>query len=225
MAEALNVPDKRVVKMNRVRLSFTDSLKTKSRPKGVEDGKEKYNCNIIIPRDHPKFAEYVKACVAAIEESCAQQWGKPEAWKAIQEDNPKRVGFKKGERFKNDDGEIYDGYEGNYAFGATGPKGGDERPKMLDRHKRPVDEKDITDVFYSGCYADVVISFFATDKGGRGVFVQVNGIRSHQEGDRLAGGGITVTADMFDDLEDDNAFDDDKPATGGAAASDDFDIG
>lgn len=216
--------DKRTVKLNRVRLSFTDGIKVKSRPKGVDDGKEKHSCNIIIPSDHPQAGALLKACVAAIEESGAQQWGKPDAWKSIQEDNPKRVCFKKGERFKNEDGEIYDGYEGNYAFSATGPKGGDERPKLLDRHKRDVAEADILDVFYSGSYADVIVSFFGTDKGGRGIFAQVNGIRSHQEGDRLAGGGITVTKDMFDDLPDDNAFDD-LPATSGTGGGDDFGIG
>src|SRR3569623_1507729 len=89
----------------------------------------------------------------------------------IAEENPTRVCFKRGERFKNKQtGVVYAGYEGNWAMSLSGPSAGQKRPKMLDRLKREVPEKDILAVNYGGCYADVYVSFFGTRKGSNGIF-------------------------------------------------------
>lgn len=202
--------DGRTVQLKRVRLSFTDTLK-EARPT-VEDGKPKHTCNIIIESDG-KFAADNKAnCVAAVKAACEEAFKKADIWKAIQEDDPKRLCYRKGERFKNRDGDVYAGYEGNMAISAAGPSAGARRPKLLDRHKRPVEVNDIPDVFYSGTYADVIVSFFGTEKGGRGVFCSVEAIRSHQEGERI-GGGFDVDVDDFDDLDDDG-FEDNTDSGG-----------
>ena len=74
-------------------------------------------------------------------------------------------------------------------------------------------EDDILDVMYGGVYADVILSFYGTDKGGRGVFCTIEAIRSHEEGERM-GGGVVVDADDFDDLEDSDSFDDDDDLMG-----------
>lgn len=208
MSQTKAPTDARTVQLKNVRLSFTDTLLTKRAT--VEDGKPKHSCNIIIEADTPEFAANKAKCVKALEAAGIREWGEqkgPKAWMSISEDEPKRVCFRKGERFKSmETGEPYQGYAGNLAVACTGPSGGDKRPKMYDRHKRPVAETDILDVCYSGSYADVILSFYGTEKGGRGIFCTIDGIRSRQEGERM-GGGITVTDDMFDDLEDsDDAF-------------------
>ena len=194
--------DGRTVQLKRVRLSFTDSLKDKKKTSDDPNAKPKHGLNVIIEMNGPN-GEANKAKVgAALRAAGEKQWKNPDAFKKIAEDNPKRVCFKKGEKFKNKEDKVYAGYEGNYAFSASGPSAGQKRPKLLDRHKREVEEKDILDVFYGGVYADVIVSFFGTDKGSRGIFASVEAIRSHQEGERM-GGGIYVDADDFDDLEDD----------------------
>jgi hypothetical protein len=66
----------------------------------------------------------------------------------------------------------------------------------------------------------VVISFYGTDEGGRGVFASIEAIRSRQEGERL-GGGPRASADDFDDLDDDDAFSGTPAAA--SAGGDDFD--
>lgn len=209
--------DGRSVQLKRVRLSFTQRLKTKGKT-SAEAEKETHGLNIILEASSPKFKENYDKCIAALKEAGKQAFKNENAYKDIAEDAPKRVCFRKGDRFKNREGKVYAGYEGNYAFGANGPSGGEKRPKLLDRHKRIVEEKDINDVFYGGCYADVVVSFYGTEKGSRGIFATIEAIRSHQEGERM-GGGIDVDADDFDDLEDDDSF-----VGGGSSKSDDDDL-
>lgn len=209
--------DGRTVQLKRVRLSFTRRLKTKGKT-SEESNKETHGLNVILDNSQPTFQANLDKCIAALKAAGEKAWKNPDAYKTIAEDAPKRVCFRKGERFKNGEGKVYAGYEGNYAFGANGPSGGEKRPKLLDRHKRPVAEEDINDVFYGGCYADVIVSFYGTDKGSRGIFATIEAIRSHQEGERM-GGGVEVDADDFDDLEDDDSF-----VGGGSSSKDDDDL-
>lgn len=201
--------DPRTVTLKRVRLSFTDGIKDKKVVKGVEGGSPKHNFNIINETDGPHFKENDAKIIAAMEAAGEKTWKKPNSYKEIFEDNPKRICYKNGSRFKNSDsGEVYAGYEGNKAMSCGTPGGGQRRPKLFDRRKRPTEEADILEVFYSGVYADVIVSFFGTDKGGKGIFATAEAIRSHEEGDAM-GGSVHVDADDFDDMEDGDAFGDD----------------
>lgn len=219
--------DGRTVQLKRVRLSFTDSLKDKKKTSDDPNAKPKHGLNVINEADSPYGEENDKKIMAAIRAAGEKQWKNPDAFKSIAEDSPKRVCFRKGEKFKNKEGKVYAGYEGNTAFSASGPSAGQKRPKLLDRRKREVGEDEILDVFYSGVYADVVVSFFGTDKGSRGIFASVEAIRSHEEGERM-GGGVYVDADDFDDLEEDDSFDN-GPSTSSeketkSSSDDDFDF-
>lgn len=208
--------DGRTVQLKRVRLSFTRRLKTKGKTSDQAD-KETHGLNIVLDHTQPTFQQNLDLCIAALKKAGELMWKNPNAYKDIAEDAPKRVCFRKGEKFKNSEGRVYAGYQGNYAFGANGPSGGEKRPKLLDRYKRKVEEADINDVFYGGCYADVIVSFYGTEKGSRGIFATIEAIRSHQEGERM-GGGVDVDADDFDDIEDEDSF------TGGSSSKDDDDL-
>lgn len=206
--------DPRTIRLKMVRLSFSDSLKDKKAT--VENGTPKHGSNLIIvqtadPADPLSakaatlFEDNKAKIVSAIEAAGLEAFGKKDAWQGIVEDSPKRLCYRKGERWKNTDGEVYKGYGGNWAISASGPKGGEHRPLLLDRHKREVEESDILTVMYGGSYCDVVISFFGTEKGGRGIFASIEAIRSRQEGERL-GSGPRATADDFDDLDEGDSF-------------------
>ena len=197
--------DGRTVQLKRVRLSFCDSLLHKKKTAKTEDAKEAHSVNVILEKDSPHYDANTKKIRKALDAASEEFWkGKPDKWRSIMEDDPKRVCYRKGDRFKNQTtGEIYDGYEGNWAIAGKGPMGGQKRPKLLDRRKREVETDDILDVFYAGTYADVIVSFYGTDKGGLGVFCSVEAIRSHEEGERMAG-GFDVDPDVFDDLDDDD---------------------
>ena len=210
--------DGRTVLLKNVRLSFTDSLKDKKKTSDDPNALPKHSFNIILEADKPEFEANKAACFAAMRAAGEKEWKNPEAFKSISEDNPKRVCFKKGERFKNAEGVVYAGYEGNWAMSLSGPSAGQKRPKLLDRQKRDVMEGEILDVFYGGCYADVYVSFFGTDKGSRGIFASGDLIRSRQTGDRMGGGFVydESKAAALDDL------DDDLPEPSGDAGDSDF---
>lgn len=203
-----NANDGRIAKLKNVRAYYTDSIH-EAKPT-VEGGEPKYTCTLVLEKDSAEFESNRKAIIAALNAAAEKQWKKPDAWKTIMEDDPKRLAFRKGERFKNKEGQVYRGFEGNMAVAVAGPSGGKRRPVILDRRKKKVtDPSDIPDVLYGGTYCDCIVSFYGTDKGGRGLFASVEVIRSREEGDRV-GGGYQFRdddADFFDELEDDDSFD------------------
>lgn len=211
--------DPRTVVLKRVRGSFMDGLVEKQKTSDEPGAKEKFNWNFINEASSPTFAANNAKILEAIRAAGEKQWKNPDAWRDIQEEAPKRVTFRKGERFKNREGQVYAGYEGNTAFSVTGPNGGQKRPRLLDRHKRPVEEKDIADVFYGGSYVDAIVSFYGTDKGSRGIFATCELIRSHQEGEPMAGGYRFDESDL-DELDD---FEGDGMGAPSAAPASDLD--
>jgi hypothetical protein len=210
--------DPRSVKLTWVRYSFTDSLKDKKAT--VEGGVPKHTSNLILvkePTPGDKLSERAAAQFeanrelirGALEAAGVEFNGKKDLYLRIMEDDPKRCAYRPGSKFKNKDGDIYKGYEGNFAISASGPGGNKNprRPKLFDRRKRPVEEKDILDVCYGGTYGDAIVSFYGTDTGGLGIFCTIEALRSYEEGERM-GGGVYVDADDFDDMDDaDDAFD------------------
>lgn len=212
--------DGRTVQLKKVRLSFS-SLDEKRAT--VENGEPKHSFNVILEANSPYYEENRKKVVAALKAAGLLAFKDEDRYKTVAEDSPKRVCYRKGERFKNSEGKVYAGYEGNHAVACGCPSKGQKLPgKMLDRHKRPVEKEDIADVFYNGSLVDVYLSFYGTDKGGAGFFNTCDAIRSWQEGDRL-GGGVYIDADDFDDAEDEEDAFDSAPAKK-SSTSDDLDL-
>jgi hypothetical protein len=233
--------DPRTVKLRYVRLSFPESLKDKKSTMKDGSGVPKHNCNFILETEaRPGDPLSAKAAAmfdtnkelvrGAMEAAGVEFNGKAELYKRIMEDDPKRVCYRAGSRFKNEDGDIYKGYEGNFAISGSGPGGNKNprRPKLYDRRKRPLksnqgikpeqikdgfffEEDQIPEIFYGGTYGDVILSFYGTDQGGLGIFCSIEAVRSLQEGDRV-GGGTYVDGDDFDDEDDDGEDDFDGPA-------------
>jgi hypothetical protein len=228
--------DARTVTLKRVRLSFTDAL-VEARAKSEDNpDKKTHHLNIINEASSPTFAENNAKIMAAIRAACDKQWKDPERFKQIAEDAPKRICFRDGSKWKNKEGKVYAGYEGNKGLSTSGPDGGKKRPKLLDRLKhlcvlagqvvpanwkgqvRHITLGDIGEVFYGGSYADVIVSFYGTEKGSPGVFSTCELIRSYQEGEAMAGGYHLDESDV-DDLDD---FDDDGMDGPGAAGGGDL---
>lgn len=206
----------RVISLNDVRLSFTDSLGEAKAT--VKNGVPKHGCNILLEGDYPT-TEANKAKVKAALEACGEEhWQKPDKYKSIAAKDPKRLQYRKGESFTNGDDEVYRGYEGAMVIPAYGPGGtkNPKRPAIMDRRKNWIWNPDkgaeasnskINDIVYSGVRADVKVEFYpvsGADVGGDGIFATIHLIRSRQVGDRMAGGYRVddSDADDFDDLDD-----------------------
>ena len=180
-----------------VRLSFP-TLKNKRAT--VKDGKEKFSANFIIDPSTPQGKRNIELCKKAILEAEMETFRKTGVVKTIED--PKRIAFRPGAKFRNQEGEVYEGYAGMVAVSCNN----DSRPQLWDRYKGEVDYEDIEDVFQGGFHCDAAIRFFCVngaDKGGRGLFCAVNGIRSHQRGEVFSTGG-RISVDEFDDLDDDD---------------------
>lgn len=208
----------RTVTLTGVRISFGDSLDVASLPKGNTDpnAKPKHGVNLIMERGSADFDSNNAALEEAMSNACEHFKKKRDWWKSLKEDNPDKLFLKEGRRFKNSDGEIYQGYEGNLALAIKGPAAGAKRPQIRDRNKTivhdPVTKPDtsrITEVAYNGAYCDAIVSVYGSNGGGTDrITASVEAIRSHERGDRMGGGGIYVDDDDFDDMEDDASFDD-----------------
>lgn len=192
-----------------VRLSFADSLKEAKLPPKSKDPTSKpvHSANVILIRGSKDFESNKLAMISALKAG-AREFKRPENWfESLMEDSPKECCFRKGNRFKTDAGEVYNGYADNLIVCGKGPRGGQNRPKIKDRHKRDVEIKDINDVAYNGTLCDVVVSVYGTDNGGTArLTCSFEAVRSYQEGDRLGGGGINVDESDFDDLEGADGF-------------------
>lgn len=212
----------RTVTLTGMRASFAESLQEASLPKKNKDpaAKPSHGANWLLEAGSPDFESNQAAIISAMK-AAAREFKRPEDWyKTLMTDDPKQCALRKGERFKNDKGEIYKGYEGNLVVVSKGPGGGRNRPQIRDRLKTVItDVSRINEIVYNGSYCDVIISFYATDNGGTArLTCSVEAVRSHQQGERLGGGGIYVDDDDFDTLEADDSFDD-GPKTAPAAAA------
>lgn len=203
--------DGRTVQLKRVRLSFPASLKDKKSTTKDGSGKSKHTVNILLHPDDPVGSKYYKENVdkvlGALRAAGDAFKKKPNLYERIMDDEPKRCSWRKGEKMKTADGQVREHYKGGMWIAGAGPKAGDERPVLKGKDKRLIGLDEIPTVFYGGVYADVVVSFYGTDKGGSdGIFNSVEVIRSWEVGDRFPeGGGVHVDDDDFDDDDDDFA--------------------
>ncbi|RWO06346.1 MAG: DUF2815 family protein [Mesorhizobium sp.] len=227
----VNEKDKtgRTVTLTRVIASFADSLNVASLPKKNKDpnAKPKHGSNFILVTGSPDFDSNKAACISAMKAAGVEFKRGEGWWKTLWEDKPDNLSFKKGDRFKTDAGEIYKGYAGNLVVAAKGPGGGLKRPQVRDRYKKVItDPAQFNEIVYNGTLCDAIISFYGTENGGTPrITCSVEAIRSHQEGERLGGGGVYVDDDDFDTLEADDSFDS-GPSTSATKkpASSDFDL-
>lgn len=219
----------RTATLTGVRISYGDSLQEASLPKNNKDpnAKPKHGANLIIERNSEHF-DSNKAAIISCLKSAGVYFKKPEDWwKTLFDDKPDNLCFKKGDRFKTAEGEIYKGYEGNLILALKGPAGGAKRPQIRDRYKKIIEDvSKINEIAYNGSYADAVVSFYGTDNGGTARLTgSIESLRSWQEGDRFGGGGVYVDDDDFDSFDDDDdSFESGGSSSSSSSSDDDFDL-
>ena len=98
---------------------------------------------------------------------------------------------------KDGDDVEYDGYAGMWAVKASNNK----RPTTVNRDKTPAAEDD--EVFYAGCYVNAIIEPWAqNNQFGKRVNANLLGVQFVKDGEPFGDGGVKVTADDFDDFDD-----------------------
>ena len=173
------------LKLNNVRLSFP-SLFTKA----VFDGEAtKFEATFLIHKDDQAkvIAQVEKHMAAFIAEKFPK--GAPKALKKT--------------CFLDGDKKDYDGYENHMALKAANKK----RPTLINRDKSPIHEED--DILYAGCYVNAIVDFWYSDhpKGGKQILANLFGLQFVKDGEAF-GAESVADVDDFDDIEDDEMFDD-----------------
>jgi len=164
---------------NPVRLSYTNLLT----PRAQDDSKPDvltFSTAILIPKSDTATIDAIKAAVKeALEEGVVKKWG-----------NKRPAGLKNPLRDGDADRPDDDVYAGHYFINAKGPRGGKERPILLDKRG---EETTDAEVIYSGVEAQVSLQFYPFDvSGNRGVACGISALQSLETGEPL---GNAVTAD------------------------------
>lgn len=192
-------PDVAVLK--NVRLSFPHFWTPTA---ATEDGTKKFRGSFLIDPETADGKANLKAIKAGISHVAKEKW-KDKADRIVQGLEKNRKCLRDGDDMTNEDGEIYDGYDGMMVLVSANNR----RAQILDRDKTPLTEND--DVMYAGCYVDAVVSFYAVtgkDKGGNGVFASMEIVRFRRDGEAF--GAAPLDKDEYlDELDEEETEDDD----------------
>jgi hypothetical protein len=174
-----------MIVINNVRLSYCYAIK------GKRNDKDQlvYSTTILIPKDHPQVPDIIAAINAAKEK------GKDKLGKGAVKTPLLDGDLKEGGEYK------YGGPEnrGMYLLRAANYN---RQPAVVDQQKNPILD---ADQLYSGCYANVVVNFYAYNSGAnKGISPGLEAIQKKRDGERLDGGGLDVN-EVFS-TEDDDGF-------------------
>lgn len=154
-----------------------------------DEGKRSWSTTAIIPKNHPQIDE-IKACIAHAKVKDAVKLGGTTGIK-----NPLLDGDAKDDdgNFKYKDEEL----RGCYFLRCANYN---RRPAVVDQNVQPILDPDL---IYSGCYANVRISFYGyKNSTGRGISPGLDAIQKTKDGERLSAGGVNPN-DVFSAVEED----------------------
>jgi hypothetical protein len=181
------------VRLNWVKLDKPEPVK--SNP----EGKKYFSCELILnKKTHAKQMSARFECIAAAAE---ERWGTKwkRTLKRAQEAGKVNLGYDE-DHFERDaeDGSTYtpEWYEGCHVLRPSNTS----RPTVVDRLGEPVVPGD-PGFPYSGCFANVIIKYWAWDKPLPAINIELSGVMFQADGDVIGGGGSrSVRRDAFADL-------------------------
>ncbi len=165
-------------------------------PKAVDDGKPQYSVCLLIPKSDKEGLKSIgKAILEAAIEGKAKFSKKAQQY-LEQGKLPPASLFKMPLR----DGDERDGeeFEGCYFFNANSKN---RKPQVVHKKEGALEFiVDDPDEFYSGCYGQATVAFYAfSTSGNTGVACGLNNIIKLEEGGRLSGGSTAL--EDFQDVE------------------------
>jgi len=186
-----------IVQLDNVRMAFPKIFKAE--PVGKDTDKLYYSAAFPVEpgsKNHDKLE-------AAIEAAAKAKW--PDKWEAILKTLRKKGDLSyHHEPLTNDEGEVYDGFQGMYYVNASRAES-KGRPMVVDRDATPLTESDGRP--YAGCYVNARVEVWAQDNAnGKRINVSLRGVQFYKEGDAF-GGGEPLSEDEFTAIEDDELFD------------------
>lgn len=190
-----------VVVLEKVRLGFPQLFTPKA---SVEDGPLKFSVQPIMDPNTPLGAKNIKKLEVAFKAAAKKLWAE-KADKIVKTLDGDRKGLKDGDTNTNKDGDTWAGFADMMYITASNRK----RPQVLNRDKTPITEED--NIIYGGCYADVVVSVWATKDnklGGNGMFCTLELVRFRADGEPFGAAALDAD-DYLADLEEEEEEGDD----------------
>lgn len=160
-----------IIYLSNVRLSFPH-LTEPQRNINEQTGKERisYNCELIMPPDHPGFAQFMKA----YSEMAVEAWKQhaQAVMQMIQQDRRQRCYGSGEEKVNKKTMAPYDGYVGGVYITA----GRDTPPQIIQADGSPIDPQNtmayqqLTRMMYGGCRVNAAVKPWVQDnKHGRAI--------------------------------------------------------
>lgn len=170
------------VVIKNVRLSYCFAVAGKLN----DEGRKVWSATLLVPKDHPQLEE-IKAAINAAKEKGKEKLGKGAVKSPLLDGDAKEDGvYKYGDEANR----------GHYLLRASNYS---RAPKVVDQQKQEILDPD---QLYSGCFANVVINFYAyAGKTNKGISPGLEAIQKRRDGDRLSGGGVDVNS-VFDTEDD-----------------------
>jgi len=161
-----------IIFLSNVRLSFPH-LADPQRQVNEQTGKERvsYNCEFIMPADHPSFAQFMKR----YGEMALEKWKNhaQQVMQLIQQDRKLRCFGNGDEKINKKTFQPYDGYAGGMVYISAGR---DQRPQMIKADGSAVDPNNTMEAvalarkLYGGCRVNAAVKpWLQENKHGRGV--------------------------------------------------------
>ena len=179
----------RIVKTAPCRLSYANIWE----PKSIKGSDPKYSVSVIIPKSDKKTLEKVNAAIqAAYDEGKNILQGKSK-------NPPSLASLKTPLRDGDVDRPDDEAYKEAYFINANKTTA----PKIFDLNVKPItDEEEV----YSGCYARVLLSFYAFAKDvNKGIAAGLEGIQKVRDGEHL-NGSVDAEDEFSDGFEDEQGF-------------------
>lgn len=165
------------VTIGEVRLSYVNLFEPRA-PQG--GGEPKYSVTILLPKGNTAAMEAINGAVEAAKQAgIAKKWGGRLPAKIASS-------IHDGDGLRDNGEPFGEECRGHWVFTASCKA----KPPVVDRNVQPIID---TDDVYSGCYANVNISFFPYDAAGkRGIGCGLNCVQKVRDGEPL-GGQVSVS--------------------------------
>lgn len=174
------------ITLQRVRVRFSEGIFTASVPPNT-NGKPAYSAKFILEPAHPQLKAVKDKIVAA-----ATVTFKGRAQAILREaEGARKLCLLAGDRYVNKEGEVYNGFAGNFILSARNPA----RPIVLDGKKNKITDQAASGI-YDGCYVNVQVDIFGYTKGSNGVSARLLVVQFAGDGDPLGGGGPPSVEDF-----------------------------
>ena len=186
---------KQVILLSNVRLAFPNLIEPQRQIVG--EGKERisYNCELLMPQDHPGFQQFM----AAYGELALAKWAEhaQTVMGMIQNDRKSRCYGRGEEKVNKKTFQPYDGYAGN-VYISTGRNTAPQifetgTGKLLDPNNT-MGYQQLTRKMYAGCRVNVAVSPWIQDNSyGRAIRCDLIAIQFAGDDTQFGAGGVDVS--------------------------------